>query len=114
MSGGLLSINTAVAQGICRLRMPQWVNPLEHLKIDVVDGRPGAWAHLYSPSNISLNKRDPVDVLCISMPGLNRLHVDPYLKIYEPYTGPTHESQEYKDAQAKWIEDDLRLFGERF
>lgn len=106
----MISIRQAAAQGISRLRMPMWASTLDHLKIDIVNGKPGPWAHLYCPSNISVNGRDPIDILCIV--GINEFHVDPDLEIYEPHIGPTHESQEYKDAQEIWAADDRRLRGE--
>lgn len=107
----LISIRQAAARGISRLRMPQWASNFDHLKIDIINGEPGPWAHLYSPSNISINGRDPVDITCFE--SINALHVDTYLEIYEPHTGPTHESQEYKDQQDQWAADDRRLRGEQ-
>ncbi len=107
----LISIRQAAAQGISRLRMPQWVGKFDHLNIDIINDEPGPWAHLYSPSNTSINGRDPVDILC--MVGINGLHVDPNEEAYEPHTGPTHESREYKDQQDQWAADDRRLRGDQ-
>ena len=59
----LISINQAAAQGIDRLRQPRWANPEDYLKIDIIDGRPGPWLHLYSPANQAINGRNPVDML---------------------------------------------------
>ena len=63
--GDLISIRQAAAQGIDKLRMPQWVNPDDYLKIDIIDGRPGPWTHLFSPVNEEINGRNPVDMLVI-------------------------------------------------
>ncbi|WP_426106401.1 hypothetical protein [Massilia sp. TSP1-1-2] len=88
----LISIDEAAAQGIERLRLPVWANPLDHLKIDIFDGKPGPWTHLYAPLNKECNGHDPIDVLC--------LQVDYTAKSYLPYEGPTSDSVEYKAAQA--------------
>jgi hypothetical protein len=47
----LMSLNDAAAYGIERVRQPQWANKLDHLKIDIIDDRPGPWLHLYAPFN---------------------------------------------------------------
>ena len=67
----LLSIVEAAALGIGRLRMPQWVDPNDYLKIDIVDGKPGPWGHLYSPINELVNGRNPVDLLLVGYTELN-------------------------------------------
>lgn len=63
----LMSINEAIANGICLLRKPVWAFPEEHIKIDIVDGQLGPWIHLYSPSNMTLNRRNPVNLLIVEM-----------------------------------------------
>lgn len=74
-----ISIREAAAQKIDRIRQPHWANPLDHLKIDVLeDGTIGPWMHLYAPSN-GVN---PVDLLW------PMLKIDLDVQIYEPYTGP--------------------------
>lgn len=90
----LISIRDAAVAGIARLRKPVWVHPCAHLKLDIIDGEPGPWTHLYDPFNRECNKRDPVDVLCISM--------DYDAKEWAPHTGPTSDSDEYKAAQAAY------------
>jgi hypothetical protein len=90
----LISIVEAAAQGIERLREPQWANPMDHLKIDIIDGKPGPWTHLYSPMNESLNGRDPFDILVVSM--------DYNAKRYELHTGPLPETEEYRAAVAEF------------
>lgn len=89
---GLISIRQAAAAGIERLREPQWVNSLDHLKIDIVNGRPGPWLHLFSPLNKAINGRDPFDFLAL------KPQVDVDLEEFEPYTGPTSDSEEYRAA----------------
>ncbi len=90
----LISIRGAAKAGIARLRKPVWAHPCAHLKLDIIDGEPGPWTHLYDPFNMECNKRDPVDVLCISM--------DYDAKEWAPHTGPTSGSDEYKAAQAAY------------
>ena len=89
---GLISIAEAAKQGIARLRKPIWANPLDHLKIDIIEDMPGPWLHLYCPFNKECNGRDPVDVLGIGS--------DYDAKEFEPYVGPLPDSEEYKAAQS--------------
>jgi hypothetical protein len=88
----LISINEAAAAGIERLRYPKWVTPEDHLKIDIIDGKPGLWTHLFAPFNRECNGRDPVSIICTQM--------DYGAAEWEPYTGPISGSDEYKAAQA--------------
>ena len=88
----LISIAQAVEQGIARLRKPIWASPMDHLKIDIINGRAGPWLHLYCPFNNECNGRDPVDTLGLGM--------DYDAKEFEPYTGPLPDSVEYKAEQA--------------
>lgn len=90
----LISITEAAKQGISRLRKPIWVNQMDHLRIDIIDGAPGPWLHVYCPANKACNGKDPVDLLCISM--------DYNAKEFEPYTGPLPDSEKYKIAQARF------------
>ena len=87
----LISINQAAAQGIARLRMPVWAHPADHLRVDIIDGTPGPWIHLYSPFNESLNGRDPVDVLWAQM--------DCDDEVWIPHDGPLPGSPEYIAAK---------------
>lgn len=88
-----MDIKTAAAQGIERLRLPQWANSMDHIKIDIIDGRPGPWAKLYAPFNMECNGMDPVQVLSMQMD---------YTDAYVAYDGPLPESDEYKAAQAAY------------
>ena len=88
----LISINEAASQGIDRVRKPIWANPLDHLKIDIFDGRSGPWLHLFRPFNKECNGRDPVDVLV--------LQFDCNDSCYVVYTGPLPDSAEYMEAVA--------------
>jgi hypothetical protein len=85
----LISINEAVKLGAPRLRKPVWANPLDHLKIDIVDGRLGPWLHLYCPFNKPLNGRDPVDMMALQ----HRASLD--TPEFEVYAGPNGDSDEY-------------------
>ena len=90
----LLSINEAASQGIERLRLPDWIIPEDHLKLDIIDGRPGPWTHLFGPFNKECNGRDPVDILCLSM--------DYEKREWVRYVGPLSGSDEYKAAQSRF------------
>lgn len=91
----LISINEAAARGIERLRKPIWATPLDHLKIDIIDGRPGPWLHLYCPFNRECNGRDPVDILGI-------LEGDYNAREFVAYVGPRADSPAYKAEQEKF------------
>lgn len=90
----LISIQQAAKQGIERIRRPSWADPMDHLKIDIINDRPGPWLHLYGPSNNEINRRDPVDML--------GLYYDLNLEEFVPYTGPLPDSEEYKSAQMEY------------
>lgn len=88
----LISIEDAVAHGIERLRQPIWANPLDHLKIDVINGTMGPWVRLFSPLNRGINGRDPMEMLAFQ--------VNTRAKEYEAYTNALPDSEEYKAAQS--------------
>lgn len=88
----LISIVEAATLGVQRLRMPVWADKLDHLKIDIIDGKPGPWLHLYAPFNKECNGRDPVDFLW----GAGALATDINAPDYEAYDGPLPDSEEYK------------------
>jgi len=83
-----ISIYEAAARGISRLRKKVWAIKEDHLKIDIFDGKPGPWTHLFSPFNKSCNGRDPVDIFMVDL--------DYAAKEFVPYLGPLPESDEYK------------------
>lgn len=92
----LISINEAARQGIERLRLPIWVLPEDHLKIDILESKdgsknPGPWGRLYSPCNLECNGKDPFPLLL--------LNVDCDKAEWEPYTGVLPDSEEYKVKQ---------------
>lgn len=91
----LLCVAEAAAKGIERIRLSKWANPMDHLKIDIIEGRPGPWLHLYSPINVGCNGKDPVSFVWILMPD-----ADIYEREYEAYSGPLPDSEEYKAAVA--------------
>jgi hypothetical protein len=88
----LISINEAAARGIERLRKPIWATPEDHVKIDITKGKPGIWAHLYSPFNKECNGRDPIDTL-IPHWGEDAAKE----KAFVPYSGPLSDSPEYQE-----------------
>jgi len=94
MPDDLISIREAAARGIDRLRLPHWANALDHLKIDIIEKEPGPWTHLYSPMNVYMKSRDPVNILCIN--------IDYDEKSYVSYTGPLPDSKEYKTEADRW------------
>ena len=85
----LFSINDAAKWGVQRLRKPIWAIKLDHIKIDIINDKPGPWTHLYSPSNININGADPINLLC------TLISYD--IKEWEPYTGPLPDSEKYKE-----------------
>jgi len=94
----LFSLKEAAARRVERVRQPNWANPLDHIKIDILpDGSLGPWAHLYSPFNKECNGHDPVDMLTIAGIG-----VDPNSKSCYAYTGPLPDSDEYKAEVARF------------
>ncbi len=90
----LISIKEAVARGIERVRKPIWKSQFDHLKIDIVDGKPGPWLHLWCPFNTECNGRDPVDELSYRH--------DMSERCFLPYTGPLPDSDEYKAEVAQY------------
>ncbi len=85
---GLISINEAAAQDIARVRKPIWSNPLDHVKIDIIDRKPGPWLHLWCPFNRECNGRDPVDSFAYQW--------DLNFPEFIPYVGPLPDSEIYK------------------
>jgi hypothetical protein len=85
-----LSVNEAAARGIERLRKPIWANKLDHLKIDIVDGKPGPWLYLWAPFNTECNGRDPVESFAYQW--------DLDFPEFEIYAGPLPSSAEYQAA----------------
>lgn len=87
----LISCVDAAALGVERLRKPAWANPLDHLKIDIIDGKLGPWMHLYAPFNQECNGRDPVNVLW-AMGEWGDMSAPAFV----PYDGPLPDSEEYR------------------
>ena len=93
----LLSIKQAAAAGIERVRMPKWAHPLDHLKVDIIDGQPGPWLHLFAPFNQECNGRDPVNFLWALQPPFDMNEA-----AFVAYSGPLPSSDEYREAAAKY------------
>ncbi|MGI4793759.1 MAG: hypothetical protein ACRYG8_06660 [Janthinobacterium lividum] len=92
----LLSIFDAAERGIERLRQTNWTNPLDHIKLDIIDGKPGPWVHLWCPFNKECNGCDPLDLL-ITMWGVNTRD-----RCLVAYTGPLPNSVEYLAEVARF------------
>jgi hypothetical protein len=91
---GRISLTEAAAKGIERLRNPKWVTPEDHIKIDIIDGRLGPWAHLWCPFNKECNGRDPMDIFSF--------WVDCNAAEWVVYDGPLPDSEQYKAAVAEF------------
>ncbi|MGI9485458.1 MAG: hypothetical protein ACR2RF_06160 [Geminicoccaceae bacterium] len=84
----LISINEAAAQGIERIRQPNWSNPNDYLKIDIVEDKPGPWLHLYSPINEPICKqKNPQDILWILEGGAEQADAKEFVR-YEGKIDP--------------------------
>ncbi len=94
----LISCRQAAALGIERLRKPAWSNPLDHVKIDVIDGQLGPWMHFFAPFNRECNGCDPVDVLWLARPDF----VNPDAEELVIYQGPLPDSDEYREAARRY------------
>lgn len=94
----LISINDAVKLGIERLRKPTWIEPVDHIKIDIIDGQLGPRIHSFSPDNKIFNGKDPIDIFTIT----DRFRPDD--KAFVAYDGPLPDSDEYRAAIAR-LED---------
>lgn len=84
----LISIDQAASRNIKLIRKPIWANAMDHIRIDIVDGRAGPWLHLYAPFNVECNGRDPVPIAALGN-GYDVIE-------WEPYAGPLPDSEEYK------------------
>lgn len=95
----LMSIEQAVAWGIERLRRPIWADEMDHLKVDIIEGRMGPWAHLFCPFNLRCNGKDPVAISTI-------MELSTTTAEYVPYYGPLPDSDEYRARQAAFGRED--------
>ena len=90
MMENLISLIDAAKAGIDRVRLPIWRHPMDHIKIDIIAGRPGPWLHLFCPFNVECNGKDPVD-MSIFQHNVNA-------KEWAAYQGPHPDSKEYLAA----------------
>lgn len=65
-----MTLHEAVEKGISRVRLPQWDHKEDYLLIDVfrdpLDETKfacGPWLHLYSPLNVVVGNKNPVDMM---------------------------------------------------
>ena len=94
----LISCRQAARMGIERLYKPIWSDPLDHVKIDIIDGELGPWMHLYAPFNKECNGRDPVDICW----PLKKDFVNPDAEDLAVYDGPLPDSEEYRAAAREY------------
>lgn len=92
----LISINEAAEMGVERLRLSKWADKMDHIKLDIVDGKPGPWIHLWCPFNKECNGRDPVSQLSIMHPWKECLDTPEW----EVYRGQLPGSEKYKARAA--------------
>ena len=74
-----LSIRDAVKHGITQLRRDRWALPQDHIRLDIVKGHLGPWIRLYSPINMEIHGKNPVEIF------YSQLDLDS--PIYTPYLG---------------------------
>jgi len=67
---------------------------MDHLQINVANGKPGPWTYLFSPFNNECNGHDPINLLFTQM--------DYDAEEWLPYDGAHHDSDEYKVAQSAY------------
>lgn len=68
----LISITAAAAAGIKRLRSPVWANDRDYIRIDIIDGMPGPWLHLFSSGNIAIGHANPKSFIGVNyFPGFS-------------------------------------------
>lgn len=94
----LISLTEAAERGITRLRRPKWVVPMDHVRLDIVEGLPSPLLRLHSPMNRALNGRDPVEIPVVDSAAEMNLNEKSWL----PYTGPLPGSDEYKAEAERW------------
>ncbi len=98
IQAGLISIDQAASLGILRVRKPHWLSRFDHLRIDILGGRPGPWLYLHAPANAMFDGPDPKPLLAL-MQTFCPLDERGWL----PYTGPLPTSAEYQ-AELKRFE----------
>ena len=77
----LISMNEAAAQGIERIRQPNWSFPTDYLKLDIVDGRLGPWVHLYSRfKGMSGEHKNPQSILWVLDGGAEQANAKEFVR----------------------------------
>jgi hypothetical protein len=82
-----MTLREAAAKGVERVRLAHWANPSDYVKIDIIDGLAGPWAHLYSPVQDLPGYERPQN-----FPSFLDANAD-----YEPYDGPLLEPAERRE-----------------
>lgn len=81
-----MTFDEAAARGISRLRLSNWADERDYVRIDIVDGKAGPWAHLYAPLQEAIGAPTPQSVAWF----LNGPSGDEW----QEYTGPIHEKDD--------------------
>jgi hypothetical protein len=76
----LISINEAAATGVDRIRLDVWANKHDHIQLDILDGRPGPWFKLWSPTNEPIGAKNPQTIFVTMMGDLDERCWRPYLR----------------------------------
>jgi hypothetical protein len=93
----LISLREAARRGVKRVRKPVWAHPFDHVDIDIINGKPGPWLHLWCPFNEECNRRDPVHLFLDSQ-FVGNIDAPAVL----PYEGPPPDSAEYRSEVEKF------------
>lgn len=90
-----ISINEAAKLGHRRLRNLKWLNPLDYIEIDIIDGQLGSWIRLYSPYIHTLDGKDYMQV-----PIIGNFQLDS--KEYTPYTRSPSDEEAFRMAMEEF------------
>lgn len=104
---GTYSITQLVADGVTSIRMQKWANPFDHVRLILLRKVGPPELMLYCPSNTLINGHDPV-----SLHQLMRMQRRPIIDVitepgWVPYSGPGHQSPEYKAEVQKFAALDI-------
>lgn len=69
---GLISIREAAKRGLNKIRLDKWSNPDDYIEFDIIDGAPGPWFRLYSPTNALIEMPNPQRLLVTMMGDLDK------------------------------------------
>lgn len=99
MSGNLLSIHEAARKGITKLRLPKWVNPMDHIEITILErGNIGPWIKLWSPINKPVMQTTDPQSLLITIFDLDEKSYEPFTLEYSDDFEPRFDVKEAGDG----------------